>query len=192
MTFRRLLTISALIVCVSNSMAQQVADFSLTNVVNGKTISLNTYPSCTGVAIIFTTNACPYDEYYRGRIAKLSNEYADKVPVLLVNSSTDPVESTENMTKKAQQLDLSIPYLSDKDQSLMLKLGATKSPQVFLLKNDGGKFQVVYKGAIDDNAQVEADVRHAYLKDAIDIMLTNQKIATPEVRPVGCTIKKKA
>ena len=73
----------------------------------------------------------------------------------------------------------------------MQKLGATKSPQVFLLKNDGGKFQVVYKGAIDDNAQVEADVRHAYLKDAIDIMLTNQKIATAEVRPVGCTIKKK-
>ncbi|HMG93161.1 MAG TPA: redoxin family protein [Chryseolinea sp.] len=191
MTFRRLPIIAGLILCLSPSIAQQVSDFSLTNVVNGKAVSLETFPSCSGVAIIFTTNACAYDEYYRGRIAKLSNEYADKVPVLLVNSSTDPVESAENMTKKAQQLGLGIPYLSDKDQSLMLKLGATKSPQVFLLKNDGGKFQIVYKGAIDDNAQVEADVRHAYLKDAIDIMLTNQKIATAEVRPVGCTIKKK-
>lgn len=191
MTFRRLPIIAGLILCLAPALAQQVADFSLTNVVNGKAVSLETYPSCSGVAIIFTTNACPYDEYYRGRISKLSNEYADKVPILLVNSSTDPVESTENMTKKAQQLNLSIPYLSDKDQSLMTKLGATKSPQVFLLKNEGGKFQVVYKGAIDDNAQVEADVRYAYLKDAIDIMLTNQKIATAEVRPVGCTIKKK-
>jgi peroxiredoxin len=191
MTFRRLPIIAGLILCISPSIAQQVSDFSLTNVVNGKAISLETYPSCSGILIIFTTNACPYDEYYRGRIAKLSNEYADKVPVLLVNSSTDPVESAENMTKKAQQLGLGMPYLSDKDQSLMQKLGATKSPQVYLLKNDGGKFQVVYKGAIDDNAQVEADVRHAYLKDAIDIMLTNQKIATAEVRPVGCTIKKK-
>jgi peroxiredoxin len=191
MTFRRLPIIAGLILCFSPSIAQQVTDFSLTNVVNGKAVSLETFPSCSGIAIIFTSNACPYDEYYRGRITKLSNEYADKVPVLLVNSSTDPVESPENMTKKAQQLGLNIPYLSDKDQSLMLKLGATKSPQVFLLKNDGGKFQVFYKGAIDDNAQVEADVRHAYLKDAIDIMLTNQKIATAEVRPVGCTIKKK-
>ena len=50
---------------------------------------------------------------------------------------------------------------------------------------------VVYSGAIDDNAQVEKDVRHAYLSDAIDIMLANQTIATPEIRPVGCTIRKK-
>jgi hypothetical protein len=191
MIISRLPIIAALILIFSSTFAQQVSNFSLTNVVNGKPISLDTYPSCSGVAIIFTTNACPYDEYYRGRIVKLSNEYQDRVPILLVNSSTDPVESAENMTKKAQQLGLKIPYLSDKDQLLMQQLHASKSPQVFLLKNDGGKFHVVYSGAIDDNAQVEADVRRSYLKDAIDIMLTNQKIATPEVRPVGCTIKKK-
>jgi hypothetical protein len=95
------------------------------------------------------------------------------------------------MVKKAQQLGLSAPYLADKEQTLMQQFGATKNPQAFLLKNDGGKFTVVYKGAIDDNAQVEADVRHAYLKDAVDILLTNQKIETTEVRPVGCTIRKK-
>lgn len=191
MIIRRLPIITALSLVFCSTFAQQVSNFSLTNVVNGKTISLDTYPSCSGVAIIFTSNNCPYDEYYRARIANLSNEYQDKVPVLLVNSSTEAVESEEAMTKKAQQLGLKIPYLSDKDQSLMQQLGATKSPQVFLLKNEGGKFNVVYRGAIDDNAQVEADVRRSYLKDAIDIMLTNQKIATAEVRPVGCTIKKK-
>ena len=192
MIITRLPIIAVLTVVTSSVFAQQLSNFSLINVINGKTVSLDTYPSCSGLAIIFTTNACAYDEYYRGRIVKLSNEYQDKVPILLVNSSADPVESAENMTKKAQQLGLTIPYLSDKDQSLMQQLRASKSPQVFLLKNDGGKFHVVYSGAIDDNAQVEADVRRSYLKDAIDIMLTNQKIATPEVRPVGCTIKRKA
>lgn len=183
--------IAALILFFTPAFAQQLPNFSLTNVINGKTVSLDTYPSCSGLAIIFTTNACPYDEYYRSRISKLANEYHDKVPILLVNSSIDPADSPENMIKKAQQLGLNIPYLADKDQSLMQQLHASKSPQVFLLKNDGGKFNVVYSGAIDDNAQVEVDVRRSYLKDAIDIMLTNQKIATPEVRPVGCTIKKK-
>ena len=158
---------------------------------NGKQVSLDTYPSCTGLLIIFTSNTCAYDEYYRGRINKLSNDYQDKVPVLLVNPGTDPTESNDNMVKKARELGVTVPYLADKDQVLMQNLGATKSPQAFLLKNNGGKFSVVYRGAIDDNAQVEADVRHAYLKDAIDIMLTNQKIETPEVRPVGCTIRKK-
>jgi len=183
--------IIALMCCYGATLAQQVANFELTNVTNGKAVSLDTYPSCSGVAVIFTTNACAYDEYYRARIVMLSKEYQDKVPVLLVNSSADPAESVDNMTKKAQQLALTLPYLADKDQTLMRQFGATKSPQVFLLKNDNGKFLIVYNGAIDDNAQVEADVRHAYLKDAIDIMLTNQKIATAEVRPVGCTIRKK-
>ena len=73
----------------------------------------------------------------------------------------------------------------------MQRLGATKTPQVFLLKNNGGNFSLVYSGAIDDNPQVQGDVHKSYLKDAIDIMLTNQKIETPEVRPVGCTIRKK-
>lgn len=187
----RTLNTAMLILVITATKAQLVPNFSLTNVVNGKTVSLDTYPSCSGVAIVFTSNTCAYDEYYRSRINKLSKDYLDKVPVLLVNSSIDPLESTDNMTRKAQQLGLTIPYLADKDQSLMRRLGATKSPQVFLLKNDGGKFSVVYGGAIDDNAQVEADVRHAYLKDAIDIMLTNQKIETPEVRPVGCTLRKK-
>jgi hypothetical protein len=95
------------------------------------------------------------------------------------------------MAKKASTKSLGVPYLADKDQKLMNALGATKSPQAFLLKNSGGKFHVVYSGAIDDNAQVEADVRHAYLKDAIEIMLSNQNIATKEVRPTGCTIRKK-
>ena len=38
----------------------------------------------------------------------------------------------------------------------------------------------------------EADVHHRYLRDAIDIMLNKQTIATPEVRPVGCNLKKKS
>jgi hypothetical protein len=176
---------------VITSHAQQVANFSLPNVITGKEVSLETYPSCSGLVIVFTSNSCAYDEYYRERLNSISKNYQDKVPLLLVNSSLDPAESTENMIKKAQQLGLSVPYLADKDQVLMQRLGATKTPQTFLLKNNGGEFSLVYSGAIDDNPQVQGDVRRAYLRDAIDIMLTNQKIETPEVRPVGCTIRRK-
>lgn len=171
--------------------AQQLTDFKLVNVVNDQTVSTGSYPSCSGLVIIFTSNTCPYDEYYRARIAKLATSYQDKVPVLLVNSQPDPTESKENMAKKAKQANFSFPYLEDKNQTLMTALDAKKTSEAFLLKNDGGKFTVVYRGAIDDNAQVEADVRHHYLRDAIDIMLANQKIETAEVRPVGCTLKKK-
>lgn len=183
--------ISFLSLVAFDTYAQQVSNFNLVNVLNDQSVSLDTYPSCEGMVIIFTSNTCPYDEYYRIRISKLSQTYQDKVPVLLVNSSADPADSKENMSKKSKQLNLSIPYLADKDQVLMTSLEAKKSPEAFLLKNQNGKFSVVYRGAIDDNAQVDADVRQSYLRDAIDIMLTNQKIETPEVRPVGCNLKKK-
>lgn len=180
-----------MLLAAATAQAQEVKDFKLTNVLNGNPVSLETYPSCAGVVIVFTSNACPYDEYYRGRISKLSRDYQDKVPVLLVNANVDAAESEDAMKKKAQQAGISLPYLADKDQMLMTALGATKSPAAYLLRNEGGKFTVIYKGAIDDNAQVEADVRHNHLKDAVDIMLANQNVQTAEVRPTGCTIRKK-
>jgi thioredoxin-related protein len=182
----------ALIFLISvSAWSQQITNFKLPNVLNDQTVSLDTYPSCSGILIIFTSNNCPYDDYYRNRISKLAQTYQDRVPVLLVNSHIDANESKESMIKKAKELNLSMPYLADKDQTLMAALDAKKSPEAFLLKNDGGKFTVVYRGSIDDNPQVETDVRKSYLRDAIDIMLSNQKIATSEVRAVGCTLKKK-
>lgn len=187
----RLVIILCLITGPWSIQAQQVADFSLTDVITGSKVSLGTYPTCSGLMIIFTSNACAYDEHYHSRIISLSKSYSDKVPMLLVNPNMEALESTDNMVRKAQQLGLTIPYLADKDQTLMQRLGATKTPSAYLLKNNGGKFSIVYKGAIDDNPQVPGDVRRAYLKDAIDIMLANQKIETAEVRPVGCTIRRK-
>lgn len=185
-------TLFCLTICAIPAVfGQVVSDFKLTNVLNNQSVSLDTYPSCAGIVLVFTSNACPYDEYYRKRIDEISRAYQDKVPVLLVNSHSEPNEAPDKMAAKARALNLRTPYLADKDQKLMTSLNVKKSPEVFLLKNENGKFTVVYRGAIDDNAQVEADVRHHYLRDAIDIMLTNQKIETPEVRPVGCNVKKK-
>lgn len=183
-----------LTICLASLQAagQVVNNFKLINVLNNQTVSLDTYPSCEGMVLIFTGNSCPYDEYYRNRVAKISQTYQDRVPVLLVNSYTDADEAPDKMLAKAKQTNLGVPYLADKDQTLMTNLDVRKSPEAFLLKNQNGKFTVVYHGAIDDNAQVESDVRHSYLRDAIDIMLTNQKIETPDVRPVGCNLKKKS
>lgn len=187
---KKLVTVLFTLLAAWSVKAQQVSNFSLTNVINNQPVSFDTYPSCQGLVIIFTSNNCPYDEYYRNRIATLAKSYHDRVPVLLVNS--DPTESNESMAAKAKQKNVNVPYLADKNQTLMTTLNARKSPEAFLLKNNNGKFSVVYRGAIDDNAQVEGDVRQYYLKDAIDIMLANQAITNPEVRPVGCNLKKKA
>jgi peroxiredoxin len=178
-----------ILLLVSFTLAgQQIEDISLPNVVDGKNISIKDYASGVGVVVIFTMNSCPFDEYYAGRISNLTK---GKVPVLLVNASPDPNESVENMLKCSTQRGLAIPYLADKDQKLMQSLGAHKSTEAFLLKNTNGKLSVYYHGAIDDNPQVAADVKHAYLQEAITKMMAGQASDQTEIRPVGCNIRKK-
>ncbi len=179
----------ALLMIVAFTASGQVTDFTLTNVMNGKTVSLTNYKTSKGVVIIFIGHACPYDNYYTSRINTLISEYNSKTPVLLINAH--PKETAEQMTAFGKAQNFAVPYLADKDQLAMTSLGAEKSPSVFLLKNENGKWNKVYEGAIDDNPQVEAQVDEQYLKKAIESLLNGETISEKSIRPVGCSIRGK-
>ncbi|MEM6522257.1 MAG: redoxin domain-containing protein [Bacteroidota bacterium] len=167
----------------------QVKDFRLTNVQDGDEVSLSQFGDSKGVAVIFTSNICPYAVYYEGRITQLVADYNSKgIQFLLINSHGEAKESEEEMANKISTWGLDIPYLSDKDQKVKSTFGARKSPEAFLLKNNNGKFSVFYKGAIDNNPQVASDVKEQYLKKNIESLLNN---ASPSSggRPIGCIIK---
>ena len=171
-----------------NCTAQVVQNFSLNNVTDEASISLADFSSGPGVVIIFNSINCPYDGYYLSRIKELAETYQGKIPMLLINSTPD--ELTIQMKRYVEQQKLSIPYLADKEQKALSLLKPRKSPECFLLEQVGGKFTIVYHGAIDDNAQSAAAVNQQYLKSAIIKLLGKQKIEKPEVRPVGCSIQK--
>ncbi len=174
----------------SASFAQTLQNFTLKNATDGKDVSLESFASSPGIVIIFTSNGCPYDGYYLNRIKSLAVQYNSKIPVLLVNSSNEATETVDQMKNYADQCKLPVPYLADKDQKLLSSLNPRKSPEGFLLQKSGTDFKVVYRGAIDDNAQSEKEVKVSYLKDAITKLLAGQKIEVADVRPVGCSIKK--
>lgn len=166
--------------------AQTIENFTLTNVIDNKKISLSSYAGSPGVIIIFTSNECPFDRHYADRIQMLATDYGSRIPILLINAHTDSEESVEAMKNQK----LTLPYLADKDQTVLNQFNARRSPEAFLVKPTAGKFTIVYRGAIDDNAQSADDVIHAYLKDAVDQLLAGRKIETTETRPVGCTIRR--
>lgn len=170
--------------------AQTIQNFTLTNASDGKAISLNNYSSRAGVVVIFTSNDCPYDQYYLERIKSIAETYSEKIPVLLINSHNEPKETPDAMKSYVIQCNLTLPYLADKDQKVLNQFNARKSPEAFLLKNTSGKFTIVYKGAIDDNAQTATEVMNTYLKNAIDTLLAGDKIETADTRPMGCSIRK--
>ncbi len=178
-----------LLVISLSAFGQTIQNFSLVNVIDGKTVSLDKYASATGVVVIFTSNDCPFDEYYIDRINTLAKEYESRLPVLLINSHTDAKESAKAMEQHAKECNIKIPYLADKDHAVLNQFSTRKSPEAFVLKNTAGKFTIVYRGAIDDNPQTAAEVRNFYLKSAMDNLLNGNKIEPADVRPAGCSIR---
>ncbi len=188
---KHLICIFIFAISFSAHSQQPIHNFTLTNVVDGITVSLDGYPSCTGLVAIFTGNECAFDNYYNSRIKSLVDRYAGKIQFILINSYLEPEESAEKMALEYRTWNLHIPYLADKDQTAMDCMGAKKSPEAFLIKNVGNKYVLIYSGAIDDNAQVPSDVKETYLINSIDKLIADQKIEVPSVRAVGCSIRRK-
>jgi peroxiredoxin len=180
-----------LILCCYTLQAQSIADFALKNVMDGQTVNTSTYKQKKAIVVLFTSVACPFDGYYTNRIKVLQQKYAEQITWFLVNAYTESPEGEEWMLKSAQANGLNMLYLSDKDQLVMNALGAQRSPEVFLLKPNGNQWEVIYKGAIDDNAQAENGVRQAYLQTAIESFLVGKTVGTPVTRASGCYIRKK-
>ncbi|MBL7874320.1 MAG: redoxin domain-containing protein [Cyclobacteriaceae bacterium] len=167
----------------------EIKDFSLTNVKDGKTVSLSQYKSAAGIAVVFTSHECPFDNYYKDRLKELVSSYSGRIQFLFINANQEAEENAAQMA--IHYSDLPIPYLADKEQKAMETFGARKSPEVFLLNTSGGKFTVAYSGAIDDNPQTATDVKQSFLKEAIEKLLAGQKTEIAVQRAVGCTIRRK-
>lgn len=172
---------------------QTIANFELQDVISGTEFKLSDFQKKKAVVVIFFSNQCAYAIHYTDRIMHLQQKFKNQgVEVVLINSNSvayAPDESPAKMKKTAAEYQLTLPYLSDKQQQVRDIFGAKRTPEAFLLKPVATGFSVVYHGAIDDNPQVETDVYHHYLNDAVLSLLSGNPIKNNNNRPVGCLIK---
>jgi len=176
------------------NIGDAVMDFSLKNI-DGNMVSLSDYEDDKGVILIFTCNHCPYAVMYEDRINDLHNAFAAKgYPVLAINPNDPevvPEDDVAGMKQRAAEKGFKFPYLFDEGQKLYPVFGATRTPEVYLLKNDGGKMVLAYSGAIDDNHKNADAVKVKYVEEAIEAV-TNGKDPDPNfTKAIGCTIKTK-
>ncbi len=173
-------------------IGDKIEDFTLLNVKDKSNVSLSGLSSKKAVVIVFTSHNCPYTKIYEQRAKNFILEYEQKGVIFLLinpnNPAANPEESAEEMAKAAQERGYHSVYLSDASQKVCDKFGATKTPEVFVLKNQSGNFVLKYKGAIDDNPQVANDVTSHYLREALEAVLNNQPVKITEKRATGCMI----
>lgn len=198
MKMKKVLFMSAalLLILASPMQAQlkigdKAPDFKLRNVDNSW-VALKDYSDQKGVVVIFSCNHCPYVKLYEERYVALQEEFGPrKFPLVAINSNDSTIVAEDGfsyMVQNAAEKGFNFPYLLD-DKQLFKAYGATRTPHVYLLKNDGKHFTVAYIGAIDDNPQDASDVKDRYLAQAIEAVLKGEQPSPAETRAVGCTIK---
>ena len=181
------------IISLSHDHKNAVKDFTLLNI-DGKKVSLSDYKNQKGVILIFNCNTCPFSVLYEDRINDLDTKYKAKgYPVVVINPNNPKAkkgEDYESMKKRALAKKFSFPYLFDEKLSVYKQYHATRTPEVFILQNNGGKFYIQYHGAIDDNAKNAAKVKTKYVENALADLMAGNNVKVKETKAIGCSIKK--
>jgi peroxiredoxin len=153
---------------------------------SGASRSLESY-SGKILVFVFWSFKCPVSLAYDDRVEKLQAKYADKgVAVLAVASGAN--DNAEEIKANAANLKIKFPVLLDTDGDLAEKLGATHTPDVFILDREA---VLRYRGALDNNKKHGESGRVAYAEDAIDAILVGRSAPVSETRPFGCSIKRR-
>jgi peroxiredoxin len=171
------------------SLGEQAKTFSLPGT-DGKEYSLGDFGDSKLLAVIFSCNHCPYVQAWEDRMVQIQADYQDQDVQLVAINSNDaakyPADDFASMKKRASEKGFNFPYLRDDGQDVARAYGAERTPEVFLFGEDR---KLRYHGAIDDNYDNAEAVESAYVRMAIDALLSGGE---PEIRttnPVGCTIK---
>ena len=173
-------------------VGDKATDFQLKDV-DGKLVSLASYPAAKGFIVVFTCNTCPFAKAYEGRILALDQKYAPLgYPVIAINPNDPaaaPGDSYAAMQQLARSHHYTFPYLQDESQQVAHQYGATRTPHLYVLQRQGSELKVAYVGAIDDNSEDAKQVKTKYLENAMSDLLAGKPAATPTTQAVGCSIR---
>ncbi|KAA9338355.1 redoxin domain-containing protein [Hymenobacter busanensis] len=200
MSLRRLSLLAAALlitatVVVTSARAQSgpVSDFTLKSADN-TAVSLSSFAEKKGVVVVFTNPSCPFSKLYESRLLALASQYEGQgVQFLFVNAPINLEQAPEAAGAdkvKVKTTGASLGQYSDEGLKAATLLGVTKTPEAVVLQPTGNGFTMRYRGAIDDNPQMESYVKDRYLKAALDAVVAGQAGGLTEKRASGCLIKK--
>ena len=162
----------------------------LLNDISGNQITLNEIKGKNGTIIIFSCNTCPWVIRWEDRYVEIANSYLKRgIGMIAINSNVarfNGDDSLNKMKKHAKEKKYNFQYAQDPKAKLAYAFGATKTPHVYLFDD---KDNLVYRGAIDDNARDASNVEEPFLTNALDQLLSDQKIRKSTSKAIGCSIK---
>lgn len=166
-------------------------DFSLTEVVSGKNIFLDSFRDKQALLVMFICHHCPYVRHVQHELSRIGADYQDKNLGIVAISSNDvsshPDDSTENLKQMAKELKFTFPYGYDETQDVAKDFNAACTPDFFLFDQER---RLAYRGQLDDSRPGNnLPVTGRDLRAAIDAVLQNKPVNSQQRPSSGCNIK---
>lgn len=144
-----------------------------------------------GTLVVFMCNHCPYVKHILPELLMIIADYRVMGLGIITISSNDaakyPQDGPTQMSEFAFRHSFDFPYMYDESQDVARDYGATCTPDIFLFDAQDRLF---YHGQIDDSRPGNGiPLSGSDLRSAIDALLFNRNLVSPQKASVGCNIK---
>ncbi|GAB4191999.1 MAG: thioredoxin family protein [Coleofasciculaceae cyanobacterium] len=172
-------------------LGTKAPDFRLTDVVSGKTISLDTFAGKQALLVMFICRHCPFVKHVQAELAQIGKDYADAQVGIVAISANDaakyPDDAPEKLKEMATQLGFTFPFCYDESQDIAKAYTAACTPDFFLF--DANR-ELVYRGQLDDSRPSnDKPVTGKDLRAALDAVLASKSVNLEQKPSIGCNIK---
>jgi peroxiredoxin len=182
------------------ALGTSAPDFSLPDVVSGKTISLADFAGEEALLVIFLCAHCPYVHHVRPELARIGRDYAGRKVGIVAITSNDvseyPDDAPEPTARFAREAGFNFPVLFDDSQAVAKAYTAACTPDFFLFDRE---HRLVYRGQIDSSRPNRGadrpgggELNGADLRAALDAVLAGKPVNPDQRASIGCNIKWKA
>ena len=166
-------------------------DFSLKDVVSGRTITLDTFADDRALLVMFICRHCPFVKHVEHELARLGIDHAGRGLGIVAISANDaakhPDDAPPELATMAETLGFTFPFCFDETQAVAKSYTAACTPDFFLFDEDR---TLVYRGQLDDSRPESGiPVTGRDLRAAIDAALTGRPVAAEQRPSIGCNIK---
>lgn len=144
-----------------------------------------------GTLVLFICNHCPFVHHVVSEVVMIANDYRVQGIGMIAISSNDvvkyPQDGPELMAEFAFRNKIDFPYLYDENQEVAKAFDAACTPDFFLFDNQS---RLSYRGQLDDSRPGNnIPLSGNDLRAAIDAVIYNRTLASPQKPSVGCNIK---
>lgn len=169
----------------------QAPKFKLKDTNSNFEYSFDELKGTKGTLVFFICNHCPFVIHVIDEIIRIANDYRVQGIGIIAISSNDvskyPQDGPKYMTEFAFNHKIEFPYLYDENQEVAKAFNAACTPDFFLFDAQDKLF---YRGQLDDSRPGNGiPLSGSDLRNAIDAIIYNRNLKSPQKPSIGCNIK---